>query len=505
MSFPRPAAPQPDTLAPSEARPEMVTLSDMLGILRQQARVILVVSGGILLAGGAYLAVAKPLYRSTTTLLLDLRGGTNLSADPSLRQSIDTSVIDSQVRLISTATVLRRVVDREHLAENPEFVPPPGLTRRLKDMLGLPPDAAMSEEGRRLTAMSTLADKLSVKRSDKTLVVDLDVWSRDAQTAARLANGVAEAFIEDQVDAKAHASNAEGTWVRRRLAELDEKIREAEARVEAFKVQNRILSANGRLVNEQQLETGTTELSRAQLKTFEARARLQQIEQAMQAGADPGATGEALRSALIQQLRIQYAEVARQRDNLATTLGARHPALLEVNQQLIGLRGAITAELRRLASAQRAELASAEANEAQIQRQIEEQKRNATKTNQAIVRLRELEREVETSQAVFQRFLRASSNVAQDSVDPLVARVVAPALIPTKPASPNTRAVMLIALACALAAGLAAGILNHLRQQAALRRRPQTQPTALREAANRHEVHAASRWAAPRMAHDRAF
>ena len=68
-----------------------------------------------------------------------------------------------------------------------------------------------------------------------------------AHRAAGVLNGVAEAFIEDQVDAKAHASNAEGTWVRRRLAELDEKIREAEARVEAFKVQNRILSANGRL------------------------------------------------------------------------------------------------------------------------------------------------------------------------------------------------------------------------------------------------------------------
>ena len=503
MSFARSAATQAETQGQPASQAETVTLGDLAAILRRQARVILAVSGSVLVAGGLYLALAKPLYRSTATLLLDLRGGTSLSADPTLRQTIDTSVVDSQIRLISTATVLRRVVESEHLDENPEFVPPPGLTRRLKDMLGLHAEP-LTDEGRRLTAMATLADKLVVKRADKTLVVDLDVWSRDAQTAARLANGVAEAFIDDQVDAKARASNAESTWIRRRLAELDEKIREAEARVESFKVENRIISANVRLVNEQQLETGTAELGRAQLKTFEARARLQQVEQAMQSGADPGATGEALRSALIQQLRIQYAEVKRQRDNLATTLGARHPALLEVNQQLLGLRGSITAELRRLATTQRAELASAEANEAQIQRQIEGQKRDATKTNQAIVRLRELEREVESSRAVFQRFLRASSNVAQDSVDPPVARVVAPALAANRPASPNTKAVMLIALACALAAGLAAGLLNHVRQQAALRRRPRPAP-ALREAASRQDVQSGPGWAAPRMAHDRAF
>ncbi|MGV7030607.1 GumC family protein [Methylobacterium symbioticum] len=502
MSLARPAAISSETQGSPESSVETVTLGDLAVILRDQSRIILSVSASVLVAGGLYLALAKPLYRSTATLLLDLRGGTSLSADPSLRQSIDTSVVDSQIRLISTAAVLRRVVDKEHLAENPEFVPPPGLTQRLKGMLGIRAEP-LSEEGKRLTAMSGLADRLVVKRADKTLVVDLDVWSRDGETAARLANDIADAFIEDQVDAKARASNAEGTWIRTRLAELDGKIREAEARVEAFKVENRILTVNGRLVNEQQLETGTNELARAQLKTFEARARLQQIEQAMQAGSDPGATGEALRSALIQQLRIQYAEVKRQRDNLATTLGARHPALLEVNQQLLGLRGSITAELRRLAAAQRAELASTEANEAQIQRQIEEQKRNATKTNQAIVRLRELEREVETSQAVFQRFLRASSNVAQDSVSPPVARVVAPALAATRPASPNTRAVMLIAFACALAAGLAAGILNHLRQQAARRRN--SRAASLRETGSRHEGPGGPGWRAPRMAHDRAF
>ncbi len=473
----------------------MLTLGELFAILRRQLPVIVAVGLAVMLAGGLYLALARPLYRSSATLLLDLRGGTSLSADPALRQNIDTSVVDSQVRLISTAAVLRRVVEQERLDRNLEFVPDvPGLTQRLKSMLGFPAPPPLTEEGRRLTALSALADRLSVKRADKTLMVDVDVWSRDPKTAASLANGVAEAFIDDQVDAKARASKTESDWIRGRLAELDDKLRAAEAKAEAFKIENNILSTNGRLVNEQQLETGTAELARAQVKTFEARARLQQIQQAMQSGADPGATGEALRSALIQQLRIQYAEVKRQRDNLATTLGNRHPALLEVNQQLLGLRASITAELRRLAESQRAEVASAEANEAQIQRQIADQTRYATKTNTAIVRLRELERDVEANRAVFQRFLRASSNVAQDSVEPPVARVVAQAHPSNRPASPNVKAVLLIALACALAGGLAAGILNHLRQQAKARRR-------LPEAAPREAVD----WTPGRVAHDRVF
>lgn len=466
---------RPDVLSPgptddptARARSgELVTLSELGGILRRQAPVMVAVSAVVLAGAVVYLALAQPLYRTSATLLLDPRGGTSLSADAGQRQTIDTSVLDSQARLIASPAVLGRVVDAEQLTKDPEFVSGrPGLLRRLKEALGLrtePPAAPKGDPKQAATA--ALAEHLVVRRSEKTLILEVEAWSADAKTAARLANGVARAFIDDQIDAKSKASNAESVWIDRRLAELGDKIHEAEARVEAFKIEAHIVSANGRLVSDQKLETVTAELAKAQLKTFDARTRLAETERALKSG-DPGATGDAAKSGVIQQLRLQQAEIQRQQDTLGTTLGARHPALQEVGRQLAGIRTLITAELRRIADTQRGEVAIAAANEALLQRQVAQQNREATQTNQSIVRLRELERDVEAARAIYLRFLKANGNLAQDSIDTPVARVIAPAITPDKPSSPNTRAVLLIALACAIAASLVAALLRHARPPA---------------------------------------
>jgi len=455
---------------------ELVTLSELGAILRAQAPVMLLVSAVVFSGAVVYLSLAQPLYRTSATLLLDPRGGTSLSADAGQRQSIDTSVLDSQARLIASPAVLGRVVEAEQLVRDPEFASSrPGLFGRLKEALGLRATPTASPPGDpKQVVTAALAEHLVVRRSEKTLILEVEAWSADAKTAARLANGVAKAFIDDQIDAKSKASSAESTWIDRRLAELGDKIHEAEARVEAFKNEAHIVSANGRLVSDQKLETATAELAKAQLKTFDARTRLAETERALKSS-DPGATGEAAKSGVIQQLRLQYAEIQRQQDTLGTTLGARHPALQEVGRQLAGIRTLITAELRRIADTQRGEVAIAVANEALVQRQVVQQNREASQTNQSIVRLRELERDVEAARAIYLRFLKANGNLAQDSVDTPVARVIAPAIAPNKPSSPNTRAVLLIALACAVAASLVAALLRHGR------------PAARRRAASPHD------------------
>ncbi|MCJ2083859.1 GumC family protein [Methylobacterium sp. J-090] len=465
-----PTSQPPDDSRAGRRPGDLVTLSELGTILRRQAPAMILVSALILAAALVYLSLAQPLYRTAATLLLDPRGGTSLSADAGQRPSMDTSVLESQAKLIASPAVLGRVVDAEQLVKNPEFGSGrPGLLQRAKEALGLRPAPAPPVLGDpKQAATAALAERLVVRRSERTLILEVEAWSVDPKTAARLANGVAKAFIDDQIDTKSKASNAESVWIDRRLAELGDKIHDAEARVETFKTQARIVSANGRLVSEQKLETATAELAKAQLKTFDARTRLAETERALKTG-DPGATGDAAKSGVIQQLRLQYAEIRRQQDTLGTTLGARHPALQEVGQQLAGIRSLLAAELRRIAETQRGEVAIAVANEALLKRQVDDQNRDAVQTNQSIVRLRELEREVEAARAIYLRFLKANGNLAQDSVDTPVARIIAPAIAPDRPSSPNTRAVLLIALACAVAASLVVAILRHRQPMAVWR------------------------------------
>src|SRR5436305_1299210 len=83
--------------------------------------------------------------------------------------------------------------------------------------------------GRARAAFSRL---VSVKRSERTYVIDVDVSTTDPQKSARLANDVADAYLADQQDAKSDVVNRDSVWLKQRVADLQERVREADNKVQ---------------------------------------------------------------------------------------------------------------------------------------------------------------------------------------------------------------------------------------------------------------------------------
>ena len=140
----------------------------------------------------------------------------------------------------------------------------------------------------------------------------------------------------------------------------------------------------------------------ARARTAEAKARLEQVEAVQRSKSEIGAFPEALQSQTITALRSQYAEIVRREAEQMTTLGARHPAVIEIEAQAERLHQMITDEVNRIAVSARAEYESAKSSEALIARNVETLKQSAMTTNEAMVPLRELERDVQASRAVYE-------------------------------------------------------------------------------------------------------
>jgi polysaccharide biosynthesis transport protein len=116
----------------------------------------------------------------------------------------------------------------------------------------------------------------------------------------------------------------------------------------------------------------------------------------------------------------------------------------------------VTEEIRRVANADRAEYESALANEKALAAKLEGLKRESVETSRASVRLRELEREVEASRAVYEAFLvRARETQEQERLDTANVRVISDAQPPVERSWPPRR---LVLLAAATGLGLAGGI-----------------------------------------------
>ena len=431
-----------------------IDLQRIWSVIWRGKATILATTAASLLMAVLLVLVLPHRFTAVTQILIDptdLRAvGNDLN---SANQANDTAVlqVESQVRVLSSDSVLRRVVGTESLDHDPEFLGRPSAMRGLMASFGL---GGARNADPTLSALNALKGKLQVKRAERTYVVDVSVTSQDPAEAARLANAVAQAYLAEQTDVRSDAARQISQSLSARLNELKDRVREAEDRVETFKARHNILGASGQLVNEQQLSELNKQLGAARARTAAAKARLEQVER-LQSGDETGSFPEAVQSQTVTALRSQYAEVMRREAEQMTSLGTRHPAVIEIQAEAARLRKMIDDEVHRIALATRSEYESARANEAALAANLETLKHNAVTTNEAMVTLRELERDVQASRAVYEAFLvRARETGEQERLDTKNIRVISRADPPQRRSFPPSN--MLLAVG-ALLLGVGAG------------------------------------------------
>jgi uncharacterized protein involved in exopolysaccharide biosynthesis len=251
-----------------------------------------------------------------------------------------------------------------------------------------------------------------------------------------------------------------------RLQELADNVRDSERNVEQFKQQNNLVGAGKRLINDQQLEELTTQLTLAHSIAAEQRGRVDQIERLMKADADPDTIAEAVQSPTISALRGQFAELVRQEASASALLGDRHPEIAVLRQRRKQHQQLITDELKRIAAAARNDYARAVANETALAANLETLKSKVQLSGGAMVRLRELERVVEANRAIYEASLvRTKELNEQEGIDTANTRVIAEALAPNRPTTPR-RALVLAALLAGLIAGASFVLMRRYRRPA---------------------------------------
>ncbi len=464
--LPHPAAPPP----PRFEDPR-VDLKELARILKRRRATVLWTAAVPLLLALAYSFLATPLYTTSTQILIDPRDRRIVSNEiqpEGLAADGGVSVVESQLLVISSDSVLRRTIAREHLDADPEFGGEPtgvlaALTRYGLRAVGLESDAGDRNDPQ-LKALRQIKRRIGVKRSEKAFVAEIYVTTESKDKSVRVADAIAQAYLEDQAQARAAAAQRASGELGARLEALRNRVHDAEERVVHYKEQNSIIAAGGILVNEQQLSEMNIQLNHARARTAEARSRVEQIERGRRAGTEFGATSEAVQSQTIGQLRLQYAAVIRQRADLTARLGPRHPDVETLNAQVHDVQKLVDGELARIAAAAQSDLERAQASEQALERNLERLKKDAVATSLASVRLRELEREVEASRAVYETFLVRARET----------RVISRATPPRDKSWPPRTLLLAIALVGGLGMGAGLGLMReYLNDSVSTRRQLQ--------------------------------
>lgn len=404
-----------------------------------------------------------PRYMATAQIFIDPRGLQVFDNELSPRQQDSNTAInfvESQARIVTSQSVLSRVIDSERLTDDPEFNGSGGASWAvaLLGRLGMARGGEESLEARERMALNALYDRVIVRRPERTFVIEVTVRAADADKAARLANAVSHAYIDSQTAARAEAARRATQALTNRLDELRARVRSAEERAEDFRRRNGLIGTRTQLVSEQQLTDANTQLGQAQARVAEAQARHDQIQASLRSASQAGALPEAVMSPTIAALRGQQAEARRRLADAQTEYGPRHPTVRNGQAQVADLDRAIADELGRIAQAARADLERARAAEVTQRRTVEELTAQASNAGQAFVQLRELQREVDVNRNLLNTFLSRSRETSElERVDTSNARIITVAQPPRDKVFPP-RGVVMAAAGFVFGAGLGVGL-----------------------------------------------
>jgi uncharacterized protein involved in exopolysaccharide biosynthesis/Mrp family chromosome partitioning ATPase len=399
---------------------------------------------------GACLAVTvgkslTPRYTATAQLYVDPRELQLVDRELTPRaQDVSgmSMVVESQARLITSNSVLLQLIQQANLDKDPEFGgggDGKSLMTSLLGLIGLQPRAPSTTDIKdvQLAALEALNRHITIRKTEKSFIVDIEVWSTDPAKAAMLANTLTNTFLTDSRNSQALAARRATSELSGRLKELRERLRNAETALATYKAQNNFVGTQDSLISDQQLSNSNQRLSAARAATMDAQARLDQIEANKRTAADAGAIPEALQSPTIANLRAQYADARKKYAEQTAELGPRHPALRQTEKQVEDLKRTISEEIERFAQSAKNDLTRARDYEASLNRALEVQKRQSVQLSQAGVRLRELEREVDASRDVYQSFLKRSRETEeQETLNTSAARVIGEATVPQRRSFP---------------------------------------------------------------------
>ncbi|KRE06353.1 hypothetical protein ASE63_24310 [Bosea sp. Root381] len=439
---------------PAPAQAMMARLTDPAWLFRalwaRKGLVLLCAVLGVVLGALASLTIA-PKYISTAQLFIDPRDLRVLQNEvsPNVTGGDPTSItsyLESQARIIASDSIKMRVVESQGLDKDPEFggeVPRSGLSRILGALL--PGDASPSRDGM-LYALAALDRSVAVRRGERTFVIDISVTAREPEKAARIANALANAYLENQAEVRADAAQRATAALTGRLEELRNRLRVAEEKAERYKEANNIVGLGpGKSMTEEQLTLNSAQLVGLRTRVAEARAKYDQIIAARPAGIEAGAIPEAVSSNTMTALRSQLGAALAKEADLLASLGARHPALVAAQAQTRDARRQIADELSRIARSAKAELDRAVEAERQIARRGDQLTANQYAAGRASVELRELEREVESSRVVYDAFLRRARETGElAGIDTTNARVISAAMPPLQKSGVSRRTLAML-------------------------------------------------------------
>jgi len=439
-----------------------IQLGDLPGLLRRRGKAAAITAGIVLLLSVFVAAVLPNQYQSYSTMLVEPQTISKKLVEAGLEEGDLMNRLHLLTMQILSRARLSRVIDDLHLY--------PRLSQRKtrEDVIEYMRDKIWIEP------VLPELDTEEIRRNS-TKEIELNTFRlffrhEDRDTAAAVANRLANDFIDEHIKDRVQISGDTAEFIESELGRLATRIRDVEAQIAQVKSENAGSLPTDIEANQRQIERAFEELRGAETRLSMAESdRAFYQQQAAVARVTEGSKGDVQGRAVTPALRLQELEIS-VGELRARGYTDKHPDVVDAEAEIEQLRQRIkgdakdgpasAAEQEANAQASRAQL-QAEAGRVEVKRlqdQIDKTQQRLADTPRVAERLDALEREHASLSENFKEYTnkRLDAGVAANMERRQKGeqfRVLEPAFPATKPTSPNRPLIWLIGLLLGLGIG----------------------------------------------------
>lgn len=366
----------------------------------------------------------------------------------------DQSIVETEASVMKSHELAEAVVRKFNLANDEE------LTKHVDPLPANPTKADL--EQRIFEVAEEVSSRVTVNREKATYVVDLSFRSNDPVKAAKIANALAAAYIDQSVSRRTGTASQQSTMIQKRLDELAAVAQQADERLAQYRAANGIVSDGALSVTDQQITPLAGQVATAESEAAALRAKLS-VAQSQIASGGLTAVSAVLGSPVISNLRSQRAVLMTQYGEINTRYGPRHPESIKIKQQLDSIDQQIHEEANRVIGSLKSEATAASARAASLRSDLQNLRGTQASETRASVAALSYQRAADAAHQAYNQAAELAQRTNQIAQSPLSqAQIIEAATVPLEPSSPNKPLILAGGLVLGLLAGAGAIALQEL-------------------------------------------
>ena len=282
---------------------------------------------------------------------------------------------------------------------------------------------------------------LHVEAVPKTELIEVRFRARDPQIAAKVANALTSAYIERTFRTRYEATMQASDWLSKQLDDLKKNVEASQERFTEYQKKSGIIGTDEpHNIFIVQLDELDKQMAAAEAERIVREARFR-----VAASGNPELIADVAPTSTLAILRAQQADLKDQYAQLAAKYGNAYPRVTQVRAQQRQVEAGITAQVKEIRDRFEKEYDAALKTEQMLDAELEKQKQEAFRMNDAGIQFAILKRDFDSSRDLYEdlmKKLKEAGIVAglhSTNVD-----VIDPAEIPVEPSEPRVLLNLLI-------------------------------------------------------------